>query len=146
MKTDWSLIRDTFNAAIDALETVDRLGIDESHRHIAFRKDGEIICCIWDFLQSSWTYPENLSFDLVRARHELNAVRPYTNEKSRTLLKVAQLCAELVDAKDVQSQITGSGEKKTSIEEMVKTLADWYLGYMIPALEKTMKESPTNAV
>jgi hypothetical protein len=146
MKTDWNLIRDTFNAAIDALETVDRLAIDENHRHLPFEKDGEVVCHIWDFLQSSWTYPENLSFDLVRARHDLNADHPYTNEKSRTLLKVAQLCAELVDTKDVQSQISGSGEKQASIEQMVKTLSDWYRNYMIPALEKTMKDSRTNAV
>ncbi len=146
MKTDWNLIREVFNSAVNALETVDRLGIDENHRHLPFQRDGADICHVWDFLQSAWTYPENLSFDVVRARHDLNADRPYTNEKSRTLLKVAQLCAELIDAKEVQAQAVTIGSTKSSIEGAVTNLADWYRSYMISALEQVMKQVDADTV
>lgn len=143
MKTNWNLIRKLTNSAIDACEAVDRLGVAEENRGHTFQDGGKVSATMSDYLQSAWTYPENLSYSIVRANHKLGKDKPYTSELARTLMNIGRLCGELVDAQDTGKKVTGVNPHKPdaseSIEDMVNNLSSWYEDYMISGVTKIMK-------
>ncbi|MCB0338233.1 MAG: hypothetical protein KDD53_01450 [Bdellovibrionales bacterium] len=144
MKTNWTLIRKLMNSAIDACEAVETNGVTEDNRGDSFiTDDGTLSATMWDYLQSSFTYPENLSYSVVRARHLLDSSKPYTNEAGRTLMAVGRLAAELVGAEDTDTRVSGVDphrpNQEESLEEMITGLCNWYSDWMIPGVEKIMK-------
>lgn len=142
MKTDWDLIRNLLNAAVDACETVEKLGITEEDRSLMYTEGNQDIATVYDFLQSSWTYPESLTDNVIRYRHELKANEPYINELSRTLIKVAELSARTVNAKDhLTTQLSDNQTMKESVEKLIS----WYRDYMIPNLTKTIEQKKHKA-
>jgi hypothetical protein len=99
MKTDWGLIRDTLNAAIDSCEALEQAGYDEQHRTLTIDVDGKPIT-VQAFLISAWTMPERVRYHIIRARHDSGIDLPYVPETARVLNAVAAACAELVGAGD----------------------------------------------
>lgn len=136
MKTDWDLIRKLMNSAIDACEKVEELELSKDD-NIIIEVQGQKVS-IWDFLQSSWIYPENLTNDVVRARHQLNFDEPYRSELARTLIKMAELCAETVNAKEaVDLELKQGGAiPDTSIRMILENLSSWYENHMIVSMEQ----------
>lgn len=57
MKTDWELIRTMMNTAIDSCQQIEAMGYSEQHRSTLISA-GEQRVSVWDFLVSTWTYPE----------------------------------------------------------------------------------------
>lgn len=143
MKTDWELVRKLVNGTIDACEAVDKQGVTEENRGDTFKMDdGNPSATMWDYLQSSYTYPENLTYAVVRARHQLKSDKPYTTESGKALMAVGRLAAELVGAEDTTTKVQGCDphrpEIEESLEDMVNRLCGWYSGWMIPGVEKIM--------
>jgi hypothetical protein len=95
MKTDWQLIRELMNSVIDACEAIENLHLTESDRNTPLLTGP---ATVWDALQSSWTYPENVQYDVVRIRHELGNDKHYTPESARALINAAKVGAELIGA------------------------------------------------
>jgi hypothetical protein len=120
--TDWEAIRALLNAAIDACEAVDRLGIGEDQRDgIAWRTNG-VDVSVADFLASAWTYPENVEHELIRLRHRLDADAAYVDPLARTLMHVARAASQLVGARDVmQKPVSGH-----SLASVTRELGVWY--------------------
>jgi hypothetical protein len=74
---------------------------------------------VWDALQSTWTYPESVQYEIIRARHELNIDKHYTPEAARALVNAAKACAELIEA--------GNAEQ---IADPARKLTQWYSGHL----------------
>src|SRR5688500_1490764 len=122
--TDWNAIRALINAAIDACEVVDHLGIAEDESSaIAWRTPDGVEVSIADFLTSAWTYPEIVERELLRLRHRLNADAPYVDPLARTLVHVARAAAQLVGARAVMRK-NGSGGR--SLRTVTTDLSAWY--------------------
>lgn len=125
MKTDWNLIRELMTSVIDACEAVENLDLAPEDRDAPLPNAP---ATIWDALQSSWTYPENVQYQIIRARHEADNDKPYTPESARALVNVAKLCAELIEAGDTPST-----------QAPVKTLAHWYTTHMVPQVTEAIQ-------
>jgi hypothetical protein len=69
MKTDWRLIREVLNAAIDNCERLEQAGYAEEHRNRSVQINGQPVS-VRDFLISAWTLPENARYEVIRARHD----------------------------------------------------------------------------
>lgn len=149
MKTNWSLIRKLMNSAIDACETVDQLGVTEENRADTFIENEKLSATMWDYLQSSWTYPENLTYTVIRARHDLKQDKAYTNELGRTLVAVGHLCSELIDAQDMKTKVSDVDpfrmKDASSLEEMIDRLCTWYSEWMVPGVTKIMNSKNQRA-
>ena len=125
MSTDWNLVRELMNSVIDACEAVENLDITENERDTSLAgTPGNV----WDALQSSWTYPENIQYAVILARHQLGNDKSYTPEAARALINGARVCAELV----------GAGEAQP-IQAPVKQLAQWYSTHMIPQVTNAIE-------
>jgi hypothetical protein len=66
MKTDWNLIRELMNSVIDACEKIEKLDLTTLELDTPL---STAPANVFDALQSSWTYPENVRYDVIRARH-----------------------------------------------------------------------------
>jgi hypothetical protein len=131
MKTDWNLIRELMNSVIDACEAVENLGPtdDEVNLPLAVSPAN-----VRDAIQSSWIYPENVQYDVIRIRHELGNDKHFTPESARALVNAANVCAELI----------GAGEAQP-IQDSVRKLAQWYPTHMVPQITsaiETNRKSP----
>ena len=102
--TDWQLVRDLLAAAVDACEAADRLRLTEHDRALPTGSGANV----WEVLTSAWTYPENVQYAVVRARHDLGEDAPYRPELGRPLVAVAAVCAELVGAPRGRASASGS--------------------------------------
>jgi hypothetical protein len=118
MSTDWKLVRELMNSAIDACEAVEKLDITSEERETPLEGSQ---ATVWDALQSSWIYPENVQYAVIGARHQGGNEKHYTPEAARALVNAAKVCAELIEA-----------DQTPPIQEPVQKLAQWYTGYMVP--------------
>ena len=120
MQTDWSLIRELVAASIDACEAAEALQLSESDRMRAAGEDGVSVFDVWT---SAWTYPENLTLQVIRTRHELGEDLPYVPESARVLENVGRLCASLVAATHLDDAPSGDSQ---AIRPSIEELATWY--------------------
>lgn len=92
-------------------------------------------------LTSAWTYPENVQYAVIRARHAAGDDATYRPELSRALVAVAGVCAELVGARELQAgPLAGAGRRGPSIRPQVEDLAAWYRDQMVPQLRRAAEE------
>jgi hypothetical protein len=129
MNTDWELVRELMNSVIDACEAVENLNLTENERDTPL---ATAPANVWDVLQSSWTYPENVQYAVILARHQLGNDKSYTPEAARALVNAARVCAELV----------GAGEAQP-IQAPVKQLAQWYSTHMVPQVTNAVETKRT---
>lgn len=144
MKTDWNLIKNVMNAAIDACEAVDRENLAEQERSATTNVAG-VDVSVSDLMQSAWVYPENLSYSVIRTQHKLNCDKHYSSELARVISNVGKLCGELVDAQDTTSQVTGINpympNHSESVEEMVTHLSQWYRHHMVVNVKAAINQT-----
>ena len=133
MTTDWKLIRETMNAAIDSCERLERAGYAERHRDLKVDVRGRPVS-IYEFMVSAWTMPENARYEIVRQRHEKGIDVPYIPESARILTAVAAACAELV----------GAGETP-SVGDPARGMIRWYRNHFDPNVERTILADATDA-
>jgi hypothetical protein len=100
MKTDWNLIRELMNSVIDSCEAIENLELTKEDKNVPLQSAP---ANVWDALQSSWTYPENVQGEIIRARHELHIDKHHTPEAARALVNAAKACAELIEVGQVES-------------------------------------------
>lgn len=133
--TDWALIREVLNAAVDTCEAVDRLGLGEEDRDLPAGSGG---VRVWEVMMSAWTYPENLRYALIRARHRLGLDAPYRPEFARVLEQVAGVCAELVGADQLDTALPDpeGGTADPPIRSQVQQMVRWYPDCMVPLLSQ----------
>jgi hypothetical protein len=118
--TDWDLVREVMNAAIDACEHAERLGIAEDDRELSTTKPP--VVSVFDVLTSAWTYPESVRYEIIRARHDLSDDAPYRLELARIIAAVGEACAELVAARRLDDP-TPAGP---TIRAKARALSAWY--------------------
>ena len=136
MATDWALVRTVMAAAIDACEAAERLGIGERDRALPTGTGASVS----DVLTSAWTYPENVKYEVVRARHRLGDDAPYRPELARAIRGAAAACAELVGATRLDDEVPDDGESGgRPIRAKMERLAAWYREQMVPQLERAAK-------
>jgi len=126
MKTDWALLREMMNAALDACEAIEAAGFAEEDRDAAIDVDGAAVT-VSDFLTSAWTYPENLRYKIIRDRHAKGADRAYVPETARIVSAMAQAATELI----------GSAEIRPASQDVHKMLT-WYRTHAIPGIERAI--------
>lgn len=128
MKTNWDLIRSMMNTAIDACERIEAAGYDETQRGLVVETEhGEVT--VYDLIVSAFTFPENMRYQIIRARHDAGADLPYVHEFSRVLTAMAQASAELVGAKE-----------SAPVEDGLRQMLSWYHAHAVPALERVLKQ------
>ena len=142
MKTDWNLIRELMNAAIDSCEQVENLDVSVSER-AAFNVINNQRVTVWEYLQSAWIYPENSSYFITRARHVLGENKPFTPELARTLQGAALFCSELIGATKLDIPVRdvnphSSGEK--SIRRLALDLVEWYKNDFVSGVQKAIEK------
>ncbi|MDN7181439.1 hypothetical protein M0D69_26245 [Caballeronia sp. SEWSISQ10-4 2] len=130
MKTDWNLIREVLNAAIDTCEGLERAGYAEEHRSQTVQVNGQQVS-VQDFMISAWTLPENARYEVIRARHEKNLDLPYVPESARILTAVAAACAELVGADDAPPA-----------ELYMRGMINWYQNHFDPNVQRALSSAP----
>ena len=142
MKSNWKLIRELMNAALDACEVAESLEIKDNEWGATAKIDQQDVSA-WDFLQSSWRYPESLKNCIVRARHGVGQDARYVDEVQRTLVAVGMLGAELVGLQKSSEKVTGidpyQPQEAKSAEELIQGLIGFYRQHMIPNLPKTLE-------
>lgn len=111
--TDWSLIRDMMNAAIDFCERIEAAGYTEADRDADVVVNGQPVT-VQDILTSAWTYPENMRYEIIRMRHDDRTNLAYVPGTSRILTAMAEASAEMVAAGK------GAGE------EPVRRMITWF--------------------
>jgi len=126
MKTDWKLIREVLNAAIDSCEGLDQAGYDEEHRSLSVQVSGQQVS-VQEFLISAWTLPENARYEVIRARHDKDLDLAYVPETARILTAVAGACAELI----------GSGDMPPA-EPYMRGMVDWYRNHFDPNVRRAI--------
>ncbi len=82
MKTDWDLIREMMSAAIDTCERIEACGYSENDRDASAVLAGRNVS-VYEMLGSAWTYPENIWYQIIRARHDNQNDLPYVPEAAR---------------------------------------------------------------
>jgi hypothetical protein len=125
MNTDWNLVRELMNSVINACEAVENLDMTEDERDTPL---ATAPANVWDALQSSWIYPENVQYAVILARHQIGNDKSYTPEAARALVNAARVCAELV----------GAGEAQP-IQAPVQKLAQWYPTHMVPQVTNAIE-------
>lgn len=126
MKTDWKLIREVLNAAIDSCEGLDRAGYAKEHRSLSVQVNGQQVS-VQEFLVSAWTLPENARYEVIRARLDKDLDLAYVPETARILTAVAGACAELI----------GSGDMPPA-EPYMRGMIDWYRNYFDPNVRRAI--------
>jgi HD-like signal output (HDOD) protein len=126
MSTDWALLREMMNTALDTCEAIEAAGFAEDDRDAAIDVDGTAVT-VSDFLTSAWTYPENLRYQIIRDRHAQGVDRAYVPETARIINAMAQAATELI----------GSAEGQPASEEIRKMLA-WYRTHSTPGIERAI--------
>ena len=144
MKTDWQLIRQLINTAIDACEQVEAAGYTESDREATVMV-GNVDVKVCEFLQSAWIMPENYTYMAIRARHELKENKPYTPEFARVLRAIAYFCSELIGTNKLDEQIGNinphmPGQFK-SLRELAIDLESWYGKEFAQGITKALSNS-----
>jgi hypothetical protein len=127
MKTDWDLIRAAMNAAIDSCERLEKNGYEEAHRSLEVDVGGQAVR-VYDFLVSAWTMPEQMRYEIIRARHDQNIDLPYVPETARILTAVAAACAEVV----------GAGQSE-ALEKAMQGMTHWYRHHFDVHVERAIK-------
>lgn len=127
MTTDWNLIRDVLNAAIDSCEALELSGYTEEHRGQAVDVNGQQVS-VQDFLVSAWTLPENVRYAVIRRRHDDGIDSPYVPEAGRILVAVAAACTEII----------GAGKEPPGRNEMQR-MASWYRHHFDPNVRKAIE-------
>ena len=127
MATDWALVRELMAATIDACEAAERLDLQGRDRALPTGTGASV----GDALTSAWTYPENVRYAVIRARHAAGDDAPYRPELARALAEAALVCGELVGAASLDAEPAGGGP---SIRRRVQSLAGWYRGAMVEQL------------
>ncbi len=130
MKTNWKLIREVLNAAIDSCEQLELAGYAEEHRSRSLQV-GDRQVSVQEFLTSAWTLPENVRYEVIRARHDRHLDLPYVPETARTLTAVAAACAELV----------GAGDMPTAESHMLGMI-DWYRNHFDLYVQRAISAAP----
>lgn len=131
MKTDWNLIRSMMETAIGACEQIEAMGYIDAHRNLSIEtSQGHVT--VFDLIVSAFTYPENIRYQIIRARHDAGADQPYVHEFSRILVAMAQSSAELVGGKD-------AAPASESLEQMLA----WYRDNALPNLRKAIEQAST---
>jgi hypothetical protein len=132
MRTDWDLVRTMMNAAIDACEQMEKLGIGEADRDARADVAGRTVS-VFDTLVSSWTYPERVRYQIIRERHEKGADLPHVPDAARLLVSMAQACGELVGARD-----------SAPADAACRAMARWYGDHALPTIARAL-ENPRKA-
>jgi L-serine deaminase len=104
--TDWMMVRQMMNAAIDFCEKVEASGCHESDRAATTVVDGQAVS-VQDVLTSAWTYPEAMRYAIIRQRHEDDDDLAYVPETARILTAMAAACAELCGSKSGTAEAAG---------------------------------------
>ncbi|MGC4409491.1 hypothetical protein D4A92_20340 [Rhizobium rosettiformans] len=104
--TDWMMVRQMMNAAIDFCEKVEASGCRESDRSATTVVNGQAVS-VQDVLASAWTYPETMRYAIIRQRHEADDDLAYVPETARILKAMAEACAELCGAKAGAAEAAG---------------------------------------
>lgn len=123
MKTDWNVIRDMMNAAINACERIEASGYAETDRDATINAGSQQVS-VHDLLASAWTYPENLRYQIIRERHETGGDLPYVPETARILLAMSQAAAELVNTGDA-----------TPAREKIQEIIAWFDNHLVTGVE-----------
>ena len=126
METDWKLVRDVLNAAIDSCEALELAGYAEQYRGRTVAVNGQQVS-VQDFLVSAWTLPENVRYAVIRQRHEEGLDSPYVPESARILIAVTAACAELV----------GAGKEPPGTSQM-QGMAKWYRNHFDPNMKRAI--------
>lgn len=129
MSTDWGLIRDVLNAAINSCEHLEEIGYDETHRSLSVPMRGKDIS-VNELLISAWTLPENVRYHVIRQRHDQQIDLPYVPESARILNAVMAACAELI----------GSGSPSPADASMRQMIV-WYRDIFSPNAEKAIAQA-----
>jgi hypothetical protein len=128
MQTDWKLIRNAINTAIDSCEELERAGYNEGHRDRTVEINGQQVS-LQDFLVSAWTLPENLRYAIIRQRHDDATDLPYVPETARIMTAVTAACAELV----------GAGTQSSSSMAM-NGMIDWFRNHFDPNVKQVIEK------
>ncbi|WP_018183797.1 hypothetical protein [Kaistia granuli] len=128
MTTDWNQIRAMMNAAIDACERIEASGYGPADRDATIAVNGQEVS-VGDILASAWTYPENLRYAILRARHEAGADLDYRPETARILVAMAEVGAELI----------GAGETRPA-ECDIHAMIGWFRDHATPSLERAIAD------
>ncbi|SDI04383.1 hypothetical protein SAMN04488136_1494 [Vibrio xiamenensis] len=134
MKTDWELIRTLLNQAIDMCEKIDSLEVSPDDRPLS---DGK--ATVFEYLTSSYIYPENTVLDIIRAKHQTGQDNPYIPETAKILLNVSAVCSNLIGVKDLDSPVQLNTNKAKSIRKMVNNLNDFYRDHAAQGIEAAVK-------
>jgi hypothetical protein len=126
MKTDWNLIREMMSAAIDTCERIEACGYSENDRDATAVLAGQNVS-VYEMLVSTWTYPENIRYRIIRARHDGQNDLPYVPEAARILVAMSQASAELIDANI-------SGNTEADIRKMI----DWFRNKAATKIEEAI--------
>ena len=129
MKTDWNLVRDMLNAAVDACERIEATGFAPADRDATLDVRGQAVS-VHDFLVSAWTFPENIRYQIIRDRHDAHADRPYVPETARILVAMAEASAELI----------GGTEAKPA-DAAIRQMIDWYRNDAAPGIEAAIAKN-----
>jgi hypothetical protein len=126
METNWTLVRDVLNAAIDSCEALERAGYIEQHRGRTVAVNGQPVS-VQDFLVSAWTLPESARYAVIRQRHEKGIDSPYVPETARILTAVTAACVELI----------GAGKEPPGGTQM-QEVARWYRNHFDPHMKRAV--------
>lgn len=129
MKTDWNLIREAMNTAIDSCQRLENLGYGEQHRSATIDVAGHAVS-VHEFLISAWTIAESARYQVIRQRHDSGLDLPYVPESARILISVAAACAELVNA----------GERPPAAN-VIEGMISWYRDHFDTHVEKAITAS-----
>jgi hypothetical protein len=147
MATDWKLVRRLVNSAIDACEALDQLDVKCEERGIKTRtaEGVETQPIVWDWLQSAHVYPENVRYQVIRGRGELNDAAPYVEPISRIIQQVGELASELVGAQELHTPLKQSDHNELdspqTLADAVEGIIIWYEKLMIPNLRDALTEA-----
>lgn len=128
MTTDWNQIRAMMNAAIDACERIEATGYGPKDRDATIAVNGQEVS-VGDILASAWTYPENMRYTILRARHEAGADFAYRPETARILIAMAEAAAELI----------GAGTARPADAD-IRDMIDWFREHATPSLERAIAD------
>jgi hypothetical protein len=126
-KTNWDLIRDVINTAIDSCEALENIGYREADRGKVIDINGRSIS-VQDFLISGWTIAEQVRYQVIRERHEKDEDLRYVPETSRILVAVTEACAELI-----------AGGENPAGGEAARRMAGWFREHFDPGVKKAIE-------
>jgi hypothetical protein len=127
MQTDWKLIRDVLNTAIDSCEALENAGYREGHRSRTVDVSG-LEVSLQEFLVSAWTLPERARYEVIRQRHDNGTDLPYVPETARIMTAVTAACTELI----------GAGTDSTG-GVAVSGLVNWFRDHFDPNVKRAIE-------